>query len=198
MKKLEINEEFTLTNKLIKIHQDKLKELEGKESTIQERYKKMMDDELADIIREKTQRSATIATLESILPFKKQSEVKVDALSEAPIVPEEAAQKPSENEEKKEEEPVIQDTLFPENNEPESANEDANQPENDSEQGSSSDIFPENTDNSPIPEPSEELQGDESDDSGFVFGDNDDSNGGNEQPESSEDDDWASMPQEWS
>ena len=191
MKKLEINEEFTLTNKLIKIHQDKLKELEEKESTIQERYKKMMDDELADIIREKTQRSATIATLESILPFKKQSEVKVDALSEAPIVPEDAAQKPSENEEKKEEEPVIQDTLFPENNEPEAEPEQQEQ-------------IVENQDQKHEEFPADTVAGDgnmpleapvfTNDSSEFQFGEDAPADESDDNPD---DDDWASMPEDW-
>lgn len=201
MKKSEVNEEITLTNKLIQINKDKIKDLEEKENTIQERYKKMMEEELAGIIREKTERLATIETLEKMLSKDDVSSVDVKG-EEKPVevvehpTPEPEQKTEEQPEDKKEEEPVIQDTLFPENNEPEQENETSSESSEQDDKDNNaleSDHFQNDTnsgvDNQEIEEP---VPTDDT--SGFNFTDDNQQNSENNQPD---DDNWASMPEEW-
>lgn len=204
MKKLNLDEEITLTNKLIQINKDKVKTLEEKESTIQERYKKMMEDELSSIVREKAERLAAIETLEKML-----------SKDDAPVVDTKAEEKPAEvveqpthepeqkteekQEDKKEEEPVIQDTFFPENNEPEQEFSD-DSTSDEAEQKPEGTENDDNVDNSENPEVNDEALHAEvlesTDNSGFVFEDNDNQ----ETNDNAEDpfvDDFPAMPQEW-
>lgn len=194
MKKSEVNEEITLTNKLIQINKDKIEALEEKENTIQERYKKMMEEELAEIVREKTERLSTIETLEKMLSKDdvpvvdtKAEEKPVEAVEQLTSEPEQKTEEQPED--KKEEEPVIQDTLFPENNEPESEQE-----QNKNEQVESNEKKEDPKDEQPSDEvpftPDEVLP---NDNSGFVF--NDDSTP--DESGDSKDENWPSMPEEW-
>jgi len=163
-----MNEEQALTAKLIDLHKKKIEELVGQEKTIEERYKKMMDEELSDITREKVRRSAIIESLSS--------DINIDNIKEA-------VEDIKTEEKKEEEEPKISDTLFPENNE------DAEQPENTEELNESEEN---NNEDASIEIPADNVIS--SDEAGFDFGDG----ASPESSESSNSDDgWVDTPTEW-
>lgn len=185
MKKTETNKELELAQEILDMNQKRLAKIEEDINSIVERYKKMMDAEIAALQAEREARRTIIESMHVVvgtIEGKKKEEL---MNTEAPATPEEAMpEKPAEpiqeekptTEQAVDEEPVIQDTLFPENNEPETE-----------------------TETEPASEPTEEqtVELSESDavstdKEGFSFG-----NEENEQETSDDDDNWPDMPTEW-
>ena len=194
MKKTAINEESGLITKLLDINKKKLEELSKQESTIQERYKVLMEKELASITRQKAERESAIESLQNLLNI-------TENITEADQ-PTQTDEAPTQAEpEKKDEEPVIQDTLFPENNEPEQDEQPDTKPEPTQDENENTDSNNEAPREEPeekaVSEPQEVVFPDDApqpgDESGFQFGDDE------HQAESApiDDDTWPNMPTEW-
>lgn len=194
MKKSAINEESGLITKLLDINKKKLEELSKQESTIQERYKKLMEKELASITRQKAERESAIESLQNLLNITENT-TETDHPTQTDDAPAQAQP------EKKDEEPVIQDTLFPENNEPEQNQQQDAESETTQDENENAD----NSNEAPSEESKEEAESEKQevvfpeetsqpdDQSGFQFGDDE------PQIESApiDDDTWPNMPTEW-
>lgn len=184
MKKLQLDKETELMKELIEINKSKVAKIDEDLKTIEERFKVLMEKETSALMRERTTRIATIESMENILSVAKSETMQ----SEVPATPEEAAHNNQESkkeaipEESKDAEPVIQDTLFPENNEPETETETQTESETES--------APEPTEEQT--EPLSESDAVSTDEEGFSFG-----NEENEQEASDDDDNWPDMPTEW-
>jgi len=191
MKKTETNKELELAQEILDMNQKRLTKIEEDINSIVERYKKMMDAEIAALQAEREARMTIIKSMHVVVGTI-EGKKKEDLINtEAPATLEEAMpEKPAEpvqeekptTEQTVDEEPVIQDTLFPENNEPETETE--TQAEFETESASE-----------PTEEQTEKLSESDAvstDEEGFSFG-----NEENEQEESDDDDNWPDMPTEW-
>lgn len=178
MKKLQLDKETELMNELIEINKKKVAKIDEDLKTIEERFKVLMEKETSALLRERTTRMTTIETMENILGSANGvSDESGPAEASEPIQEE----KPTP-EQTVDEEPVIHDTLFPENNEPET--------ETETQAESETESVPEPTEEQA--EPLSESDAVSTDENDFSFGDEE-----NEQEASDDDDDWPNMPTEW-
>lgn len=182
-----MNKELELAKELLDINKKRIAQIDDDVKSIEQRYKSLMELELSALNTERSNRMSIVESMEKVVGTISCKQM----ATETPATPEEAIpEKPEEpvqdekptTEQTVDEEPAIQDTLFPENNEPETETE--TQAEFETE--SASEPTEEQT------EPLSEFDAVSTDEEGFSFG-----NEENEQETSDDDDNWPDMPTEW-